>query len=219
MPGSRRPVHVHLALLLLIPTVLHALSPDPVELQEPLELSCTVFPAHLTEGDLRERYGSDNVRTDSIFGMDDGPVEGLVIFPDSEARRLEVFWHDPERKAGPINVKAVGSAWRTPSGLSVGMNLLAVERLNGWPFRLAGFHTELQGGVRSWGRGSIADRLYFADPEARTCSFTVHFQPRYDGSDDADLMRLVRTGREYSSGHPAMQGLNPEVVAIWIRNR
>lgn len=219
MPGSRRSIHVHPALLLLIPILLHTLSPDPVEAQEPLELSCAAFPAHLTEEDLRQRYGTGNVRTDSIFGMDDGPVEGLVVFPDSEDRRLEVFWHDPERKAGPIDVKAVGSAWRTPSGLSIGMDLLAVERLNGWPFRLAGFHTESQGGVRSWGRGSIGDRLFWEDPEARTCSFKVHLQPGYDGSDDADLMRQVRTGREYSSGHTAMQGLNPEVVAIWIRNR
>jgi hypothetical protein len=49
------------------------------------------------------------------------------------------------------------------------------------------------------------------------CRLRVNLQPPYDGTIDMDLLRQVRSGREYSSGHPAMQQINPLVVTLSLQ--
>ncbi len=89
------------------------------------------------------------------------------------------------------------------------MELLEVEEVNRWPFRLRGFSTEGQGSVVSWGRGRLS-----SEPTTDGCSVRIYFQPPYDGTADFSLVRRVRSLREVSSGHPAMQVLNPQVVSL-----
>jgi len=175
------------------------------------EFSCQVFPVDLDERELIERYGVSNVTTDSIRGLDDGPVEGTVVFPDSEEFRLEVTWTE-ERSGGkrPYSVRAIGTRWRTLNGVGLGFDLRTVEELNGWPFRIGGLDWESLGVVQSWGRGR------FEPDESENCRLRVHFQPRYDGTEDGDLLRQVRYGPEYSSGHPALQEINPTVTVVRI---
>jgi hypothetical protein len=172
-------------------------------------LTCAAFPANLAEADLVARYGRDNVIHAPVFGADDGPQDGAVVFPGTPDARLEVAWS--QTRSGPMWLKAVGSRWTTSSGIKVGADLLSVERANGGPFRLAGFQTEGQGAVRSWSRGRLDE-----SQRADNCLVRIHFQPRHDGSNDDGLVRQVRSGLEYSSGHPALQKLNPSVAVIWL---
>ena len=72
------------------------------------------------------------------------------------------------------------------------------------------FLTEGQGAVQDWGRGRIENG------NAENCAVEILFQPRRDGTEDPGVMRQVIRGRGFSSGHPAMQALNPRVAAIWI---
>jgi hypothetical protein len=174
-------------------------------------LTCAEFPVTVHEADLVARHGRDNVSAAPVFGSDDGPQDGTVLFPKSDDARLEIAWQDEVSKRTPRWIKAVGSRWTTADGISVGTRLQTVERINGRPFRLAGFHTEGGGRVRSWADGRIARR---ADRE--NCTITIQFQPQYDGSDDPRLIRQVRFGREYSSAHLALQQLNPKVAVIWL---
>jgi hypothetical protein len=178
------------------------------------EFSCAAFPAPVTETWLIERFGTANVVADSIVGGDDGPFPGTVVYPSPSEDRVDVAWQDERTRTAArlIRIRREGR-WSTSYGFGVGSDLRSVERANGWPFRLSGFVREGGSGgqVLSWGNG----RFRFPDPAGR-CREFIQIQPSYDGSGDPLLYRQVGRIREVSSGHPAMQEINPRVVSIWL---
>lgn len=178
------------------------------------ELSCTIFTPEMTEADLVERFGAENISTASVFGFDDGPQQGTVLFAQRPDARAEIIWWDPETKRRPalLMVRGPFSRWRTPNGIVLGANLRALERANGRPFRLAGLQIDGGGGgaVLSWARGLLEM------PLSNQCRHGVHLQPAYDGTEAPKLMQQVASGLEYSSGHPAFQALNPRVVLLTL---
>ena len=180
-----------------------------------LDLSCAMFSADTSETGLIARFGAENVTTAPVIGLDDGPSEGTVLFPSTPDARAEILWLDRESKRRPawIVVKGEHSRWRTTKGITLGIELLTLEQTNRRPFRLAGFQTERQGAVISWAGGRLET------PDTDGCHVAIHMQPRYDGAEDSALMRQVRAGREYSSGHRAIQALNPRVVSLTISYR
>ena len=102
----------------------------------------------------------------------------------------------------------------TANGLSTGNDLVSIERANGWPFRLRPLRFEGNGRVLNWGQGHLSD----PDAGMPNCSLWISFQFRQDPTRDRLLMRQV-TGlgvRELSSGHPALQELNPEIGSMTI---
>jgi hypothetical protein len=197
------------ASLLLVVGSLHTarkMSAQP----DSLELSCAAFSADTTAADLAARFGAANVVTGPVVGLDDGHTTGTILFPDRADARLEIAWQDGESKRWPAWMAARDPAkrWRTPNGIAIGVDLQELQRANGRPFRLAGFQTELEGRVLSWANGRLALAA------SATCDINVHLQPHWDGTEDFALVRQVRSGREYSSAHPAMQALNPRVVRV-----
>ena len=176
------------------------------------DFSCSTFPADLSESDQVARYGQENVTTALVTGADDPRFEGTVLFPKLADARVEIAWYDVKTKQNAMWIRIQGqrSRWRLPNGIALGDDLLGVERRNGFPFRLSSFSVEGQGTVRSWGRGRVQN------VDAERCRVRISFQPKRDGTDDPLLMRQVVQGREFSSGHPAMQAINPQVRAIWI---
>jgi hypothetical protein len=178
-----------------------------------LPFTCAAFPAELTESDLISRYGQEHVIRAPVFGSDDGPQNGTVLFSQADDRRLEIVWRNEESRSGPRWIKAVGRRWTTANGISIGTTLSTLEHANGGPFRLAGFQTESQGRVRSWERGRLGQHR---DPQG--CSVSIQLQPRYDENERFELVRQVRSGRDYSSAHPALQKLNPRVVSMWLEH-
>ena len=197
------------ATLLLVVSSLHT-TPTMSTQPDSLELSCVAFSADTTAADLAVRFGAANVVTGPVVGLDDGPTTGTILFPGRADTRLEIVWQDGESKRWPAWIAARDPAkrWRTPSGIVIGVDLQELQRTNGRPFRLAGFQTELAGRVLSWANGRL-------EPAASaTCGMNVHLQPDWDGTEDFALVRQVRSGPEYSSAHPAMQGLNPRVVRV-----
>lgn len=201
-------------------TLLAALCPagvSAVVVQDPvLEFSCAAFPADLRVGDLVERFGAENVTTLPVIGSDDGPEDGTVLFAETADARLDIMWSNESRERPRwIKVSTDESRWRTPSGISIGDDLLSLEAANRKPFRLSGFWREggVGGSVISWSGGALETT------GAADCAVRIQLQPAYDGTADPRFTRQVRSGPEYSSGHPAMQALNPRVVAMWISYR
>ena len=176
--------------------------------------SCSVFPASTSEADLIARYGAENVVTAPVVGFDDGPSEGTVVFPDRADARLEIIWLDPVSKRRPvwIFVRGEDSRWRTPSGIALGSNLQVLERANRRPFRLNGFIGEgsSSGRVLSWAGGLLET------PNSESCTLMIHMFPRPGLDVPTEVFRQVGRGTNYSSGHPAMQKLNPRVVSMTI---
>jgi hypothetical protein len=109
-----------------------------------------------------------------VIGMDDGPMDGTVLFPDRPDSRLEIVWQDKESRRIPawIAARELARRWRAQNGVAIGTDLRQLEQANGGAFRLAGLQTEAQGRVISWGAG----RLALAPSGA--CTIAIYLQPR-----------------------------------------
>jgi len=184
------------------------------------DFSCSSFPPDLSEHDLVVRFGAGNVVTAQIEGggAEGEYNEGTVLFPKDSAARLEILWKEKESKRTPdwVRVRAARSRWRY-AGINLGTDLLMVEKLNGGPFVLTGFGTDSEGALISWGNG----RLRAFDSEA--CRVQIWLHPEKEANDRLGVTKLnqlehqVLGVRAYSSGHPAMQALNPRVYEMAVR--
>ncbi len=176
-----------------------------------LFLSCdSVFTPALEVGQLVARYGSSNV-SDAPLDVGEGRIEtGTVLFAEDSTRRVEVLWKEVDTRRIPDQVRIRGgvSDWRTPAGLTLGQSLREVEKLNRRPFRLFGFLFDGAGIVSNWSGGNL-------DVDTGICALRVRLLPDDAAiSAGAGLYRQVLGERSYSSGHPAMQALNPVVAEI-----
>jgi hypothetical protein len=197
----------------MVAGLLNAWTQTLVVKQPSFELSCNTFPPEATEADLIARFGAEHVSSGPVFGFDDGPQQGTILFAQRPEARVEIIWSAAETKRWPalIIVRGPVSRWRTPNGVVVGADLRALERANGRPFRLSGLQMEGGGGgaVFSWAGGRLES------PLSGQCRNGVYLQS-YDGTAQRKLTRQVTSGREFSSGHPAFQALNPRVVVLTL---
>ena len=178
-------------------------------------LDCeSTFPPQLTVAAIENTYGTHQLGTGQIHTGEGRFDEVTILFPGSPADRVEIVWKDNERKREPAQVWIRGeqSRWRTPTGLTVGLDLQSVERLNRRPFLLAGFGFDYAGTETSWQDGRLAA------PEGSACGVRAVFA---EPPNRAPHSRQVQgSGRgKFSSGHPAMQALNPRIEAIWLAYR
>lgn len=171
-------------------------------------LDCdSTFPPTLTAADLVKTYGPQNLGSGQIHTGEGRFHNVTVLFPHSVEDKLEIVWFDEAHKQAPAQVwiRSKRSRWRTKTGLTVGMDLRSVERLNGRPFVLSGFGWDYAGTVVSWRNGKL-------DPASR-CSVRATFaEPR----DESEISRQVAGGRDFSSRHPGMRAVNPRVEWVWL---
>ena len=169
------------------------------------------FTADLTEQRLIEIYGAATVRPGDVYVGEGFSEPGAVVFPDSPSDRIEVVWSDEKHRARPrfVRVKENNTQWRTADGISVGSELKSIERINGRPFRLSGFGWDGSGTVTSWSRGLLERR------ETDGCRIRLRLRPP-DQDARPLVSRQVTGARDFSSGHPAMQELNPSVRELLL---
>lgn len=178
------------------------------EMRIPMDpkLACLSFPRSMSEARLAERFGASNVRRGEVFGRDDGTQPGTILFPERSDLRMVATWDDDARSAlRGILVHEQRTRWRTGHGIGIGEDLRSIERRNGGPFRLRGFRRENGGAILSWGGGRLTSD--------RECATIIFGLPE---TGDPALVRQLIGPRELSSGHPALQVLNPRVVSISI---
>lgn len=170
---------------------------------------------------LSQYFGAANVQTGEI-NLGEGEHErGTVLFARSPQDRIEVLWKDREAQRAPRQVRISGlisgmmSRWRTPLGVTLGMDLGTLERINRRPFRLAGFGWDYGGTVTSWGGGLLEST------PAAACAVGVRLAPELH-REDAEQHRWYRQvvgERVFSSGHPAMQTLQPQIYEVSLHYR
>ena len=184
-----------------------------------LPFSCATFPLDLGAADLRARFGEQHVKRAPVpWGGAEGDYnDGTVLFPDDESARLQIFWRDAAAQRQPewVSVRGERSRWRTPAGVTLGTRLRELESLNGRPFRLLGFGNDVSGTVMSWSGG----RLEAQDTERCRVRLRLHVPWQRTDHGRAPLYRQLLGEREFSSGHPAMQSLDPVVYEMLIQYR
>jgi hypothetical protein len=183
--------------------------------------ACSAFPASMTDVDLRKRFGPENVTTGSVadpFGSEGDETEGTLLFAKDENARLEIAWRDIDgaRRLALIRRLADRGRWHTSSGIRSGTDLKTIEKLNRRPFRLVGLAFDLQGTVVWWSGG----RLEADDSADCHIGMRLRVNSSRTGA-TAALERQVTGDKEFSSGHPAMQALNPTVyeLVLWYGRR
>ena len=189
---------------------------QPQTSQSSLSFSCETFAPSIGEWDLVNRFGAAHVRSGLVprGGAEGDWNPGTLLFADAPDRFVQLYWRDRTAKRWPDWVRLRGrfSAWRTPAGITLGADLKTVERLNGHPFRLSGFGTDVGGTVTSW----LGGRLEGDDADG--CSIRFRFNPDVASLDPQtrSMLNQVTGGRDFSSGHPAMQALNPRIEEAFI---
>jgi|ERR1019366_9228352 hypothetical protein len=182
----------------------------------PLTLSCGAFAPTASVKSLQLEFGSPDVATDSLpLGATEGDmVPATELFPHDPRRRIAIVWHDTAGRRTPrfVQLRHGPTDWKTPEGITIGTSLRELEQLNGRPFHLAGFAFDGSGAVTSWDGGKL---ISLSAGSCRLVMFVNSLgrlgpaaQRQYD---------QVSGDRDFSSGHPAMQALNPRVSEILLQ--
>jgi len=162
------------------------------------------IPLNVSESELRAKFG-DEVRP-QLYDLGEGEyLPGAVLFPADTLKRIEIAWRDTvaRREIKTVRIEGYSSVWRLESRVQLGTDLLELERLNGRPFKLAGFGWDQQGVVLSWEEGSLLSGMkgvyVYLTPDPKKMSSEAYRRVSGDRefmSDDGD-MRLMdpRVGR------------------------
>jgi hypothetical protein len=174
--------------------------------------------ARTSDAALEALFGAANVQKTDVYLGEGFTAPGTVVYPNNPTRRLEIVWRDSARTA-PKEVRLTGesSMWQTVEGISLGSTLREIERLNGWPFKLAGFAFDYVGTIVDCGRGRLAmlgcSGESASSPRRRL--LVIRLRPGDDAA-RAPEYRQVMGDRVFSSGHPAMQALEPRVYQMIV---
>lgn len=186
---------------------------------EPLPFSCETFSPAVSAAQLQKRFGAKHVQTAPVpWGGAEGDYnEGTVLFGDDPSARVEIFWNDAAVKRMPewVSVRGDRSRWRTPAGITLGTDLRKIETLNGRPFRLLGFGTDVSGTVMSWSGGRLSAQ---DTPDCRV-RLRLSVPSEATGNGRNPLFLQLTGEREFSSGDPSMQSLNPAVYELLLQYR
>jgi hypothetical protein len=166
---------------------------------------------------LRTLFGPDNVTSIDVDIGEGFSEPGASVYPDDPTQRLEILWRDDTRTAvREVRLSGESTRWHTAEGISLGTTLKELEALNGFPFRLSGFAWDYGGTVVDCGRGRLRALGCNGDSGGRqNLSLLLRLHPSDDARRMPDYYEVLGE-REFSSGHPAMQALNPGVYQIIV---
>ena len=173
-----------------------------------------------SEESLLQSYGAGRLQRGWVPLANGDSAPGTVLFPEDSLRRLEIAWSDTARRRLPRLVRFSGarSDWMVGRGLTLGLTLREVERLNGGPFTMAGFEWAGEGLVMSWRGGS------FNRPPPGAQRILARLRPPRDSggvfdSTSAALVHQLLGDGPFSSTDSRMRRLNPHVAEIAVRYR
>jgi len=195
----------------------HPSASTPRGQENALRFSCEVFSATTNAATLSARFGAANVKTAQVpWGGAEGDLsEGTVLFDTTADARLEIYWRDTTNKRNPewVSVRGKKTRWRTPAGITLGTTLRRIEQVNGRPFRLVGFGSDVSGTVMNWSGGRLESQ------NTANCRVRMRVGPNWDKVtvQTSERINQLKGAPEYSAGHPAMQALSPVVYELFLQ--
>jgi len=165
--------------------------------------------ATTSEKDLIKLYGAKNISHQEIDLGEGVTASGTVLFAKNPEKRIKIVWRDQNSRSQTKSVFLSGakSKWKTDDGVSLGMSLKTLEKMNGRPFVLAGFGWNYGGTARS-SKGGKLHSLNIA-------TLYVQLSPASKWQEDPDYQGMIGDV-EFSSDHPTMAKINPAVHLIRV---
>jgi hypothetical protein len=106
------------------------------------------FAKDSSHAKLISAFGPKNVSFEDVDGAEGAKEKASVLFANEPTRRVEIFWHDEAKRARPASIRIrTPSQWIGPEGLSIGLRIEQVEKVNGRPFKVNGFEWDYGGYV------------------------------------------------------------------------
>lgn len=116
---------------------------------------------HTTEIDLARIYGANQVGRGSVKGPEGQVSNATVVMPGSNDE-LRIVWKDDTRSSiKAIYFDKVNSGWYTPQGLTVGLPLMELTKVNKAPVHFYGFNWTYGGTVSGWAKGKLASKAKY----------------------------------------------------------
>jgi hypothetical protein len=189
------------------PTMVPAPPPKPKKPATPANVvSCGgLFAKDSSHVKLAEFFQTGNIEYGKVPGSGHAELGATILFPKDPKRRLEVLWdNDATRTGTSLIVITAQSQWKGPKGLHLGLALAALEKINGKPFKLAGFDQPDGARAIDWMGGALANI-------PGGCQVGIKLDP--DPKAAADLLAAA-AGKEFLSSSPAVRAVKPTVSEI-----
>lgn len=157
---------------------------------------------------LAQTFGNDNVVFTTVDGPEGSKLNASVLFPKDPKRRVEVLWHEEDKRSRPSTIVINGSStWVAPKGIRIGTPLAEIEKQNGKPFKLSGFDWDNGGAVTDWDGGAL-------DSLPGGCRIGMRFAP--DPKAPKEPRAKVVGDAEFASSDPNMRAVKPKVSELLI---
>jgi predicted GNAT family acetyltransferase len=153
---------------------------------------------------LVSKYGAKSVILDTAIISGDDTLKGAIIFPGT-AKQATVYFH--KGKISDVSIQGESSAWKTASGLYLGLPLQEVEKLNTKNFTISGFGWAHGGSVVSWEGGKLAGDS--------TLTHLISFRNKRQNISVEEFTK-VSGEAEFDVRHPSIQQMNPVLEQITI---
>ena len=186
---------------------------EPALATQPELLGCHgPFAKDASEATLIAAFGLANVANEDLDVGEGFTEPGTVIFKNDEKRRIEVFWHDSEKRRRPSSITVrEPSRWHIAAPddrsatLGIGTDLATVEAANSKPFTLNGFGWDGAGYVGAWNGGRLAKL-------AGGCSLSLRFGPSPQAKPAA--VSKVSGDKPFASNAAGMRAVKPRIEQI-----
>lgn len=114
-----------------------------------------ITPTHSSMGEIIAVYAPN--ASEAEIPLEEGDATpGLILFADTDDEILLGYDDNiSTEKPAFITIERENSPWKTEEGIALGMDLAALEKLNGKPFSFSGFDWDLGGWVTNWNGGQL----------------------------------------------------------------
>ena len=154
-----------------------------------------------SKAEVMEAYG-DLAKADSVYLAEGMFGPGIMVFPEQDRNRLEIYWDEELDKDRPSFIRITGADgatdWATKEGITIGSKLSEVQAANGQAFELYGFGWDYGGYVSNWKGGQFNNNL------------GLRFEPPANAQVPADMLGETIL----SSDSEALQEIDPVVVEM-----
>lgn len=161
-----------------------------------------------SEQDLRKLFAERDIERASLYWAEE-EYDGTRVYPKEPGKQIEVFWESDTKRDVIRAIRVCGtepSRWHSAEGITLGVSLGLLERLNGRPFKVRGFWQDGGGFVSSWEGGKLAN---WEISPVRLGSWTRTRTVDDPRSKDVDL-------GEYLSTDAKLRALELRVTEMWI---